>query len=610
MNYLHEKNDTLPHYQHYLPEAFREFIETNFYAKVAQQTQLEHIKNDPTFLKDPIKHIALYTDHSVVHVRDVAQQTLAVIERANGILIPKRTNSQLEFIRACGLHLAYLHDIGMVHSSAFGRFMHPEFAAHFVFQAVFDQWLDLLWQENAGNIPWTLLRLFKNRLPEERIPIVFREILALSVAHSKSKLPIDLLNDPLRLRQHLLHVLSTPLEQLYYEQKISKWQRQPASEKATRKIIKFEEKQAAYEAQQLEQNTSFSNYYGNVENEAFQWLTAEGADLRVFTQNVLDAARCLRAADALRQRGTVLRTSAGYEVFVDQQTANAIFALRSENNDELYLLEGKKPLNAGEANLASSEIDHNGNLRISFHRGNFRNSEITRKAAHNAAVAINDIQADTIQSFKRNPDLDADLFEPPGRSFDAIQILLEGVEENPDFANLVAEELTKLNLELAPRIRTTVSLQGAELEEVERYLKGKQVEHFFAAEDQRAAVFEKVKQLCHLGSLIAVEDVLQEVKVVRISRGEELIKSQSSSGFVYIPLGSGLRVYPLGGYESKSTPPWIPLGNTGVIRGSVRNSSVVAETDVHALAIPREVYLQYWYHPLTTKALAELWDKK
>jgi len=607
MNYLHEQNETPPHYQHYVPQAFRTFIEENFYAQVAAKARLEHFKNDASFFESPDTHIALYTDHSVVHVRDVAQQTLEVIQRANGILIPQRSPTRLEFIRAYALHLAYLHDIGMRYLSDFGRFMHPEFAAHFVFQPVFDEWLHLLWQENAGNIPWTLLRLFKQRLSEDQIRLVLRELLALSVAHSKSKLPIAILNNPTALRKHLQYLLSTPLQKLYYEQKLEKWQRK-SSEKAEM-VQKFQQKLAEYQAEHPAPHTTALDYYGDFKQESFRWLVAEASEVRSFVQDVLDAARCLRAADALRQRGTVLRTSAGYEIFVDQLSANAIFALRSENNEELYLLRGEKPLNAGEANLASSEIDREGNLRISFHRGSFRSKKITRKAAHNAAVAINDIQADTIQSFQRDTEA-ANSLPPPQRPFEDIKILLEGVDDNPDFANWVAEELTKLNFNLAARIQTTVSLQGADLQEVERYLKGVEVETFFAAVDEREGVLRRIKKMCHLSNLIALEDVLREVKIVHVASGEQLIKEQSTSGFVYIPLSAGLRVFPLGGYESKSTPPWVPLGNTGVIRGSVRNSSVLAERSVHALAIPREVYLNYLYHPLTAESLAKRWKQR
>ena len=40
--------------------------------------------------------------------------------------------------------------------------------------------------------------------------------------------------------------------------------------------------------------------------------------------DVVDALQALRAADVLRQRGTVLRTSGGFEICMDAETARAV----------------------------------------------------------------------------------------------------------------------------------------------------------------------------------------------------------------------------------------------------------------------------------------------
>ena len=58
------------------------------------------------------------------------------------------------------------------------------------------------------------------------------------------------------------------------------------------------------------------------------WWTARPAARR-FVADVIDAIRVLRAADALRQRGTTQRTSAGYEVCVDRRSGRAVMAVRS-----------------------------------------------------------------------------------------------------------------------------------------------------------------------------------------------------------------------------------------------------------------------------------------
>ena len=84
-----------------------------------------------------------------------------------------------------------------------------------------------------------------------------------------------------------------------------------------------------------------------------------------------------------------------------QFTASSIYALRSADTSKLYMVEGDQPLNAGEANMVSSELTHEGDLRVAFHRGRFPDDKTIRRAANNAALVINDIQADVIGSFRR-----------------------------------------------------------------------------------------------------------------------------------------------------------------------------------------------------------------
>jgi hypothetical protein len=75
------------------------------------------------------------------------------------------------------------------------------------------------------------------------------------------------------------------------------------------------------------------------------------------------------------------------------------------------------------------------------------------------------------------------------------------------------------------------------------------------------------------------------------------IEAGSPSAFVYIPLGDGLKIIPLGGYQSFSVIAWLPPGTTGVIRGDARNADIIAEQNMSVLMIPREIYMLYWYMP-------------
>jgi len=594
-------------YQRYLPASFRAFIEEQFYERISAQARLRNLKADPEFLRDPSRHIGLYSDHGPVHVRDVACRYLQVLDRVDGALIPKRDYHDLEFMRVFGLHLVYLHDIGMRDFTTFGRFMHPEFAARYVFSEAFDPMLQLLWRENAGNLPWMLLNQFREQSKQEQ-QLRFRELLSMSVAHSKSKFPIAVLNDAGAIAQHMRHILRTPLPTLYEQQMRAR-------------IMKTEnnEEQREQQLRSLEQEmpTFFakadplplSKYYRSGSDAAYCWLN-QPAHHRLLL-NVQDSLRCLRAADALRQRGTVLRTSAGYEIFVDQHSANAIYALRGEGNQELYLLETTKALNAGEANLSSSEFDQEGNLRIALHRGLFRSAEITQRAAYNAAVVIDDIQADTIQSFDRGVAAETAVpwFGEQRCRFENIHIVIEGTQDNPAFAKMVIEALVDLNPAIEQRIRRSVSLQGADLQEVERYLDGVDLGEAYPDSTAQRALVDKIRSAGVFSEDPDWDAALTDVKVIDIQQGTVLMRAGSPAGFVYLPIQPGLVVHPLGGYHQEPASAWVPVGNTGVIRGADRNAEVVAARPLRLLVIPRERYLDYWHRPFNASNLARYWNK-
>jgi metal-dependent HD superfamily phosphatase/phosphodiesterase len=116
-------------------------------------------------MRDTATHPAFYSDHGVVHVRDVAKQILRVLQVINGVLIPQRSAQQMEsFLYGYGVALAYLHDIGMSDLSPFGRAMHPEFAAQSVFDDPLDDVVQTMWDDNCSNIAWQLAQLFKSRV--------------------------------------------------------------------------------------------------------------------------------------------------------------------------------------------------------------------------------------------------------------------------------------------------------------------------------------------------------------------------------------------------------------------------------------------------------------
>lgn len=154
-----------------------------------------------------------------------------------------------------------------------------------------------------------------------------------------------------------------------------------------------------------------------------------------------------------------------------------------------------------------------------------------------------------------------------------------------------------------PPAFTSASVQNADLHEVKRYLDGKPLHWSTAA---KAQLLAHMAATGHKVDHMDLVKAFQEVRVVSIKAGEMLLQAEAPSSFVYIPLGAGLRVFPLGTHASSPALPWVPMGNTGVIRGSIRNARVMAEHDVELLSIPKEVYLKHWYRPYTVHEFTAL----
>jgi len=507
-----------------------------------------------------------------------------VLEAINGVLIPTRSRARLNiFMKGYGEILSYLHDIGMVNFSAFGRAMHPEFAAQWVFSAEFDPLLETLWDENCGNLAWRLTQLAAKGILTQPPKLVLREMLALSICHSKSKVPVEVLNDVIRLRTVMLRTMSTDLGTLYQQ--------------AIKTDVFIDPSMEMIGAEQLHAN--MERLYTAFEREAFAWLTSDDAEVRGLVEDVIDTLRALRCADALRQRGTALKTSGSYEIFTDQTSAYAVVALR-RGDDQLFLLSDPAPHSGGQANLASSELGRDGNLRISFHRGSFASAEMVERAAYFAAVVVDDIQSDVIGSFQR-------VFSvaEAARGIKApheIRILLDGVNDNLDFAPLIVRQLVALNPKLAGRVRVVPCLQAATTFEREIYLTSAAVAW---DEREKSELLAHIAQSGHKVARIDLHAGFEDVRVITLKAGEVLIEAGMEASFVYIPLGDGLNVMPIGGYQAFFVCPWIPLGNTGVIRGSVRNATVIADREVRLLMIPKETYLRYWHDPYSVDELRQ-----
>lgn len=611
-----------------LPAAFTNYIEEHYYAQVTEQSKLDAVVRDPEFLKNPLKHVALFSDHGILHGRDIASKITQVIEQIHGLLIPTRPPARLEFMLGYGAMLAYLHDMGMKNFSAFGRSMHPEFAAQLMFTAEFDPWIDLLWRENAGSVAWRLMNLAISGSIDQP-QLVLREMLALSMAHSKSKVPIDILNNVAVLKQTMQQCVGTELHYLYYQQQVAIAERKLAQQTQQADLDRFAQQLAKAQTQLAQatattdanqrRNQEIDRYYDQFEQTAFSWLVADDLEVQQLTLDAIDTVRALRCADALRQRGTTFTTSAGYEVFVSKETANAVYALQRGNSvsaalgksvsetlpdrAQLFLLEGKDPISAGEANMANSTLDREGNLRLAFSTGAFSSPEATQWAAFSAAVVINDIQADVIGSFRRSAQ-EQERLQEAIKLEPEMQILIEGVDDNPEFANLISQELIQLNPNLAPRIQTITSLQNIGLSQVEQYLSGTQLNWDTS---EKLDLLDRLVKTGHKVDHIDLDRAFAEVRLISLKAGEVLIEQGVPSGFVYIPLQAGLKRFHHN-YQLLTMLPYVPVNDVEVIRNTANPAKIVAEQTVELLMIPKQIYSRYWYASYTVDEFTQLFN--
>lgn len=553
----------------YMPEPLRAWLEQRFYARVNAQARFDVLIHDQDFWESAGKHVGFFSDHGVVHVRDVACQIVRVLDTIGGVLVPLRPAERFHgFMKSYGVMLAYLHDIGMVDFSLFGRAMHPEYAAQAVFSAEFDWLVDALWDAD-GAVGARLRQLAEDGALEQPPKLVFRELLALSMAHSKSKVPVAMLNDRGGLRALLQRSIGTDLQALYHDRQ----QRSVGG---------------------AAQPASLRSHYRDFAHDSFGWLVDERPAVCALADDVIDTVRALRAADALRQRGTVQKTSGGYEVSISQQTGYAVYALRY-GSDQLYLLEIDDRMSAGEANIAGSELDEDGNLQISFHRGAFASHDALARAVLSAVTIVEDIRADVVESFQR---ADANGLKPAG----AIHTLLESTSDHYEFSQLVCAALRERNSAAAATIEVVPSIwQAPELERL-RYLAAAPVD--WGAEQRRALLARMAQAGCKVSALDLAE-AFRHVRLARLGPDEVLMQAGDPASMVYVPLSAGLRVLPLGGYAPFAVQAWMPLGNTGVIRGALRNGTVVAERAVETLMIPPDIYLRHWHAPYTVAELRE-----
>lgn len=552
-------------------------FEERYWRPIQDSTTLEALLTDDMFFEDPDHHVGMFSDHGIVHVRDVAQRAAQLVPMVHGVLIESSTPQRLRFIQGCAVLMAYLHDIGMAPANTSGRKVHAQFAAQTAFTTEFDVSIDDLWTSDAGGLRSRIDSI--HEVVPFAVPgrMVLREVLAMAFCHSKSAVAATVLDDGAALREMMRHATFTRLETQLAA---------PGSGAPGRRAYLDSPSAAVHR---------YDDMGRNVDDHAFAWLVEAHPLAKAFMHDVVDAIRVLRAADALRQRGTTQRTSAGFEICTSRLTGDAVFAMRTADRHAQVLVSNANPMSSGEANLRYVEITDRGTLRIALHRGQFADDSVAARHAPQLATVIVDIVRDALGSFNL-----------PNFAFDGALAgavgTIEIVRPHDDrsFAELLRDRLHDEDTSLRGRVMLVdepASPTSPDL--IEWPMRGEP----FEPDD--ATLSQVLRELSAHGQrdLTDPRRAFVGVRRTKVMAGERVMAPRTDASVVLVPMGAGLVVQPVGGYPPAAVDAWMPLGVTGVVRGSERNAHVSADAEVDVLAIPTDVYLAEWFRPFEVAEL-------
>jgi hypothetical protein len=384
--------------------------------------------------------------------------------------------------------------------------------------------------------------------------MLLRELLALSLCHSKSAIPNSLLSDTPALRRIVCTAIFTSLQAQYEARRSGSW-----SDAVP------------------EEPSELARHYSDPDVDPFAWLESSSVQARELRADVVDTLRVLRVADALRQRGTDLRTSAGFEVFLDN-SGSAVFAMATRDGRFATHLRIDSPMSVGEANIDTCSLTPAGDLLIEFHRGLFPPAAAMRVAEACALVTM-DIAADVLDVFPRAP---------------SAHIVLVSPEDEPMFSRSVRECMLSESPALGQRTRVEPNVRSLDDEERQRYERATPVnwpsalaEHLLEELASRGLATHKLDPaLC-----------FTDVRIAEVDIGEILMHEEAEPTFVYVPTNEGVHLDSGAGFASKPLPAWIQIGATGVVRQGVRNSTVRVVRRTRVIMIPGAIFARQWFRP-------------
>ena len=545
-----------------LPCETLELLEQRYWVGIRVRAFAEHFADDAALQVSPDKHPALFSDHGVTHVRDIAKTAAELASRNDGVLVPAREPSRVRFLRQMTVAMTYLHDIGMAAPTAEARRVHPQFVA--------------LGRENADVVDE--LWRFDSRLRDRcrsvgeatggpgDARVVLREALAMSLCHSKSAVPSAVLSDRALLRRFLQTGAFMPLT---------------LQTESLRTLVD--------QPWRGSPSTDATELYTRPMEESFRWLVSPAEAAIEFADDVIDAVRLLRAADALRQRGISLHTSGGFEICANPLTGEAVYGLRSHDGICGAIVAVANPISAAESNIVYSALQPDGALRIGFNRS-FDEQAVRAQIIETSAYLVADIEADAVESFVWRG-------SPP-------RVELVTIPDDPSFAEAIADLAMRRYERLAGRVVTVSSpVDDVAPAQLDWLSTGTPMD---AASAEFARMFENVGHCGLDTSRIDPSRAALGVLAVKVPSGTELLQVGTSSPVVVIPLEPGLWVYPAVASEPQPLHPWLPVGATGVIRGGARNAAVRAESDVTVAVIGAAVFLREWFRPYPVAQIPEI----
>src|SRR4051794_33603750 len=237
-------------------------------------------------------HPALFPDHGIVHVRDIAAGVVGLADTVGGgLLLPLPPSPPRGVVVGVALLLPYVHDVGMHDPTPTGRRVHALYAAHVPFSGEMDDVLDRL-ASDGGPVVGRIAAVDAAAPFGVARGVVLRELVALAVAHSKSAVPAILLAETTRLRTLMRRVVLTDLVRHRDAEAL------PTPDDAP-----------------LGEPGAHTRWYADPARDPYAWLGSPEAAHRAFAEDAIDAGRLVRAAEAPRQRGTQLRNAAGHKDF-------------------------------------------------------------------------------------------------------------------------------------------------------------------------------------------------------------------------------------------------------------------------------------------------------